>query len=175
MYLQDEFIFIGTLYAHTINVGKLLMYMLVRGFTQLAETSYCHVEYSVSLERPFIFNLDVIQCFYGGRDSSVGIATRYWLDGPRIEFRWWVKLSAPVQTGPAAYPASCTMGTGSFPGVKRPGRGADHPPPSKCRGQERVGLYLYSRSGPSWPVMGAPLPLPTFNVSIYKHFHTVFM
>jgi hypothetical protein len=52
-----------------------------------------------------------------------------------------------------------TMGTRSFPGVKRPGRGADHPPPSKCRGQERVGLYLYSPSGPSWPVMGAALPL----------------
>ena len=52
------------------------------------------------------------------------------------------------------------MGTGSFSGVKRPGRGVDHPPPSKCRGQERVGLYLYSPSGPSWPVMGAPLPLP---------------
>jgi hypothetical protein len=34
-----------------------------------------------------------------------------------------------VQTGPRAHPASCTMGTGSFPGVKRPGRGADHPPP----------------------------------------------
>ena len=51
-------------------------------------------------------------------------------------------FSAPVQTGPGAHPASCTMGTGSFPGVKRPGRGADHPPPSKCRGQERVGLYL---------------------------------
>ena len=53
-----------------------------------------------------------------------------------------------------------TMGTGSFPGVKLPGRGADPPPPSKCRGQERVGLYLYSPYGPSWPVMGAPLPLP---------------
>jgi hypothetical protein len=26
-------------------------------------------------------------------------------------------------------PSLCTMGTGSFPGVKRPGRGADHPPP----------------------------------------------
>ena len=26
------------------------------------------------------------------------------------------------------------MGTGSFSGVKRPGRGADPPPPSKCRG-----------------------------------------
>jgi hypothetical protein len=25
-----------------------------------------------------------------------------------------------------------TMGTGFFPGVKRPGRGADHPPPSSA-------------------------------------------
>ena len=70
------------------------------------------------------------------------------------------RFSALVQTGPGAYPASSTMGTGSFLGVKRPGRGANHPPPSKYRGQERVGLYLYSPSGPSWPVMGAPLPLP---------------
>jgi len=28
------------------------------------------------------------------------------------------KFSAPVQTGPGAHPASCTMGTGSFPRVK---------------------------------------------------------
>ena len=27
-----------------------------------------------------------------------------------------------------------TVGTGSFPGVKRPGRGADHPFPSNSRG-----------------------------------------
>ena len=71
-----------------------------------------------------------------------------------------MRFSAPVQTNRGAYPASCTMGTGSFPGKKRPGPGADHPPPSKCRGHERVGLYLYSPSGPSWPVMGTPLPLP---------------
>jgi hypothetical protein len=31
-------------------------------------------------------------------------------------------FSAPVQTGPGAHPASCTMGTESFPGVKN-GRG----------------------------------------------------
>ena len=60
------------------------------------------------------------------------------------------------------------MGTGSFPGVKRPGRGADHQPPSKCRGQERVGLYLYTPSGPSWPVMGAPLPFLTLFGEFYK-------
>jgi hypothetical protein len=28
------------------------------------------------------------------------------------------RFSAPVQTGPGAHPASCTMGTGSFLGVK---------------------------------------------------------
>ena len=51
-----------------------------------------------------------------------------------------VGFSAPVQTGPGAHPASCAMGNGPFPGVKRPGRGADHPPPPKRRGHERVGL-----------------------------------
>ena len=35
-----------------------------------------------------------------------------------IESRWEVRLSAPVQTGHGAQPASCTMGTGSFSGVK---------------------------------------------------------
>jgi len=64
-----------------------------------------------------------------GRDSSVGVATRYGLHGPGIESRWGAKFSAPVQTGPGAQPAFCTMGTGSlFPGVMRPGRGVDHPP-----------------------------------------------
>jgi hypothetical protein len=65
-----------------------------------------------------------------GPGSSVGIATDYGLDGPGIESRWWARFFAHVQTGPEVYPASCTMGTGSFPGVKLPGRGADHTPPS---------------------------------------------
>jgi hypothetical protein len=91
------------------------------------------------------------------RDSSVDIATRYGMDG------WGsnpgaggggARFSAPIQNGPGAYPASCTMGTGSFPGVKRPGRVPDHPPSSKCRDHERVGLYLCSPSGTQWPVIG---------------------
>jgi hypothetical protein len=43
-----------------------------------------------------------------------------------------------VQTGSEAHPASCTMYTGGpFPGGKeRPGRDADHSPPSRCRGRE---------------------------------------
>ena len=57
-----------------------------------------------------------------GRNSSVGIATGYGLDGPGIESRWQAIFSSPVQTGPGAHPASCTMGTASFPAVKS-GRG----------------------------------------------------
>jgi len=34
-----------------------------------------------------------------GRDSSVGIATRYGLDGLGIESRWGASFSAPIQTG----------------------------------------------------------------------------
>ena len=64
------------------------------------------------------------------------------------------RFSSPVQSGPWAHPAFCTMGTGSFPGIKRPARGVDHPPPSSTEITERVELYLYSTSGPSWPVVG---------------------
>jgi hypothetical protein len=88
------------------------------------------------------------------RDSVVSIATCYELDGPGIESRWGARFSATVQTGPGVYPASCTMGTGSFLGVKRQGRGVDHPPPSSDEVKERVELYLSSPSGPSWPVLG---------------------
>jgi len=63
-------------------------------------------------------------------------------------------FSAPVQTGPGAHPASYTMGTGSFPGVKRPGRGVDHPHPSSDEDKERVELYLCSPFGHLWPVTG---------------------
>ena len=51
-----------------------------------------------------------------GPGSSVGIVTGYRLDGPGIESRWGARFSAHVKTGPGAQPASCKMGTGSFPG-----------------------------------------------------------
>jgi hypothetical protein len=46
-----------------------------------------------------------------------------------------------------------------FPGVKRPGRTVDHPPPSNAEVKERVELYVYSPSGPSWPVLGRNVPI----------------
>ena len=73
------------------------------------------------------------------------------------------RFSAPVQNSPGAHAASCTMRTGSFPGVKRQGRGVDHPPPSSAEVKERVELYLYSPSGPSWPILGLTLRPLKFN------------
>jgi hypothetical protein len=50
-----------------------------------------------------------------------------------------------VQTDSGPYPASCPMGTrGSFLGVKRPGREADHSPPSSAEVKECMELYLHS-------------------------------
>jgi len=55
--------------------------------------------------------------YTNGPGSSVGAATDYKLDGPGIECLWGRDFP-PVQTGPGAHPASCTMGTESFRGVK---------------------------------------------------------
>jgi len=52
-----------------------------------------------------------------GPGNSVGVATDYVLEGPG-SYPGGDEIFPPVQTGPGAHPASCKMGTGSFPGVK---------------------------------------------------------
>ena len=79
-------------------------------------------------------------------------------------------FSTPVQTCPGTHPPSYTMGTGSFPGIKRPGRGVDHPHPYRAEDKERVMLYLYTPSGPSWLVLGQTLPLPLFTIQSLARF-----
>ena len=77
-----------------------------------------------------------------GIDSTVGIATRYRLDGPGIEsLVGGARFTASDQTAPGAHPASYTIGTAYFPGLKRPGRGIDHSP-SSDEVKERVELYI---------------------------------
>jgi hypothetical protein len=78
----------------------------------IAPFNFLSLSFSFSLSfRYILYTLDIQK---GGQDSSVGIATRYGLDGPGIESRWGARFSAPVQTGPGADPASYTMGTGSI-------------------------------------------------------------
>jgi hypothetical protein len=78
--------------------------------------------------------------FFVGRDSSVGVATRYGLDGLGIESRRGRDFPHPSRPPPGTHPASYTMGTGSFSGVKRPGCGVDHNPQLAARLKERAEL-----------------------------------
>ena len=59
------------------------------------------------------------------------------------------RFSTLVQTGPGAHPASCTMGTASFPGVNRPGLVANYLPLCSVEVKERVAT-LYC---PSWTLL----------------------
>ena len=93
-------------------------------------------------------------CMCVGRDSSVGIATLYGLDGPGIESRWgrdFPRLSRPA-LGPTPPPIQWVPGLSR--GVKRPGRDVDHPPTSSAEVKERVEIYLHFPFGPSRPVLG---------------------
>jgi len=54
-----------------------------------------------------------------------------------------------------------------FPLVKRQGRGVDRSPPSNVKVKERVELYIYSSSGPSYPVLGRAFALPPICACVY--------
>ena len=72
--------------------------------------------------------------------------------------RWGARFFAILQTEPGAHTSSCTM---VFRGVKSAGVWLWHPPPSSAEVKERVYLYFYSHSGPSRPIVGWPLTLPS--------------
>ena len=98
-------------------------------------------------EKKSFFHLMMLSVRFG-RDSSVGTTTRYGLDGPGIESSWW-GFSPSVQTCPETHPASCTSGTGSLPGLKRPGRGVDHPRHLASRLKK---LYSFTSTTPMGPL-----------------------
>jgi hypothetical protein len=102
------------------------------------------------------------------RDSSVGIATRYGLDGPGIEYRKGRDFPHPSRRalGP---PSLLHNGYRVLPGINAAGAWRWPPTPSSAEVKERVELYLYSSSGTSWPVLGWPLPLPFTSISTRPH------
>ena len=60
-----------------------------------------------------------------------------------------------------------------FLGVKRPGNGVNHPPPSSAEVKEKVELFLDSPFGPSRPVLGWTSPLWCIEVKV-KTMKTVY-
>jgi len=77
--------------------------------------------------RPLNINLE-IKSEIVDRDSSDSTVTRYRLDGPGIKS--FCREDSPQPSRPAVGP-TCVLYSGhrpSFPVVKRPERGVDHPP-----------------------------------------------
>jgi len=89
-----------------------------------------------------------------GRDSSVGIATRYGLNGPGIESRWGEEIFRTRPDRSWGQPSLMYNGYRVFPGGKEAWGDVNRPPPSSATIEERVPLYLYTPSGPSCPVPG---------------------
>ena len=107
-----------------------------------------------------------------GRDGAVSIATTI-----REERAGRAGNRIPVEDGffhtrpdrPWGRPSLLYNGNGvSSPGVKRPGRGTDHQTPPRAEVKGRVQLYLYSPSGPSWPLLRWNLPSPLSILLLFK-------
>jgi hypothetical protein len=88
------------------------------GFTVVGARDNQNVEPPISNKfrlAQFLFFFVLIS---GGRDSSVGIATRLWAGRPRnrgsIPRQGQETFLHNVQTGSGAHPASYTMGTGAL-------------------------------------------------------------
>ena len=137
------------------------------GKCQLLVSGSVSAVLALQADRPSytLFPIGTINVLWAGQLSRCSD----WLRAERSgnESRWGRDFP-PVQTSPGAHPASCTMGTGSFPGVKC-GRGVlltTHP-------------LLVPRSWksrtvplPTTPAVTGSLYLFTVNVLIYEHQYT---
>ena len=108
-----------------------------------------------------------LQQLYVGRDGSVGIATRYGVDGPGGRSPVGARFPATAQTGRGVHPASCTMGTGSSREVQRSRHGVDHPPYLVGRFKKEYG----STSNLPWAFVACPTVTCTFTFTFLNQLY----
>jgi hypothetical protein len=136
LYIRMYCIYICTVYTYVLYIHMYCIYVCIYVYTFV----YTYISSSLTaFECPEHFNVLIYAFVYWlvfykfrrkvkgrryhyrishGPGSSVGIANelRDGRSGDRTQLG--ARFSAPVQTGPGAHSALCTMGTGSFPGVK---------------------------------------------------------
>ena len=74
-----------------------------KGLTKYHYVSHIyHHKIMSNVKKQDVYFMQYFITYHVGRDSSVGKAIRYWLDGPGIEFRWWRDF--PHLSRPALWP-----------------------------------------------------------------------
>jgi hypothetical protein len=88
-----------------------------------------------------------VYCNVLGQDSVVGTAIRYGMDGPGVESQLGRGFPHPSRPalGPTQPPIQWVL--------------VHSPPPNSAEVKERVQVYLYSSSVPSWHVIGRTVTL----------------
>ena len=118
--------------CRSVDTGGWLMKGKAAGVATLTIHPYpmsnLRTDGAIPLLPPYVL---MVRCLFKDSNkfvSSVGIATCYRLDGPGIESRWGRDFPHPSRPalGPTRSPIQWVPAL--FPGVKRPGRGVDHPP-----------------------------------------------
>jgi len=116
-----------TLYVHCLSFSQCPIFYVRVSWKELYKLIFDVL--------PFVLSNGANKILY------VYITLLHWLRAGRsgIESRWGRDFLA-VQTGPGTHPGSCTMGTGSFPGVKVAGAWGWHPHSHlECRGTKKSG------------------------------------
>jgi hypothetical protein len=154
-------------------------FITTRWLTRIVESSFVISTLSSflrditnNLERTVKLSYVALFCVWSGivgRDSSVGIATGYVLDGPGIESRWG---RGGFPDRPLGSPILLYNGYQVFLGSKAAEPWRWPTTPSSAEVKKRVQLYIYPPSRPSWPVLGWTLPLP-LPVGVENHWTDV--
>ena len=106
--------------------------------------------YKVLLQNK-IFNFPGFIFLLVGRNSVVDKATLFGLDGLGIESWWRENFPHPdlVDTRTLVQLVKTI-----FPGIKGPESGVEYPSASSTEDKQRVELYLYAITEPSWLLLG---------------------
>ena len=115
-FLRSTFVFSSAISQAWLSLLSLCKHYV--GLCTLSDVGYVEHTLHCKLDSHFLIGqneilLNVIKAMWAGQLSRYSDWLRAGWSGDRIPVG--AKFSATVQTGPGAHPASCTMGTGSFP------------------------------------------------------------
>ena len=141
----------------------------------IAHTQICRVTKKAKLRKPrVLYCCCRIICHptYKQLREVVAMATDYGLNGPGIECRRGWRFPCPFRPAPRPNqrPVQWMLG---FSGLRRPGRGADHPPPSSPMVANALQIAFVSHLCLHRRVMGWPF---TYNETwLLPHFLRIFV